>query len=486
MNDKLKLPLTAVFSFLLGGVVFFPWGSNRDSGFIIDSANMQSIPATTVTRKKKILVKKVDYHFSGYDIALSNSAIKSQLKNSIIAKKESEEELNAIITNENQPATNPGNVLSIIVVEYNFSKEELKKSNLAIENQLKKLNDFVELKPDTEIKIVEQEIIKENKVVNVKPIIIVEYRFSSVELKKSNLAIKEQLRKLGTITNQTKERILVRKAEYHFDTEALALSKIAIDKQLGRNVAENNELNSNHKTNIDEVEVAEKSEINLFVSDVSEYSNETDSTELNEIENTEKKYENIEFSESELALSNLAIAKQLKGYKDKTLSDDVDFTEALSNVDDAIESVSAKVKIENNEDDIDESKLLLSNSGHEEVDDDEEEYSTIPVKFKSTQQFRKNELSSLNENETHSDSAKELEEDDDDDDFSGERVFFNNEPRFLTNHASEVFAKTIDDKIEIPDVEDIQGAQTVEEIEVIEEIDISDDGKIITSSENKL
>jgi hypothetical protein len=512
MNDKLKLPLTAVFSFLLGGVVFFPWGANDgiigaskkslDNSFVFDQAektNKQFTLANIEALKNKIVVKKVDYHFSGYDIALSNLAISEQLKDSKRIKNKDNDTADVISatsdSNQNKivddvlPQTVESDTsINTVVVDYRFSKDELKLSNLAIKNQLKNsdllLESEIESKHSTNKIIPIEKIIEATENTIKKPIIIVKYRFSSDELNISNSQIKKQLKNYREISVTKKEKIIVKKVNYNFDSQALIISNSVIEKQLGRYLAKNivvEDIQEDHKTNINEFEVAEKSETNLFVSDVSDYEN--DSVENTELDNDDKKYKKVEFSKSELELSNLAIAKQLQGYKN-SIPIVTEAREALSNVDtkaedsNELKSVVTKAEVSNSyNDEENESDLLISNSAHD--DDDDEDYSNIPVKFNLKRQLRKSNLSSINEIETHGENSDEHEEDDEED-FSGERVIFNNDPQFLTHSLDEISA--IDDNIEIPDVENITDESIVEDVEIIEEIEINDDGKIISSS----
>ncbi|MFV1982560.1 MAG: hypothetical protein ACC657_03390, partial [Thiohalomonadales bacterium] len=151
MNDKLKLPLTAVFSFLLGGVVFFPWGTNdrininkikeSTSAFIFDQPEDNKKQSNSEMLFSKKIITKVDYNFSISELEISNLAIKKQLKNfkttkndTVIAKEKIEENTLLVVSE------NSNELSATVVAENEFSTDDLTTSNLAIKKQLKNFN----------------------------------------------------------------------------------------------------------------------------------------------------------------------------------------------------------------------------------------------------------------------------------------------------------------------------------------------------------
>jgi len=505
MHDKLKLPLTAVFSFLLGGVVFFPWGAGQEFKREISGGSNSTFIFDKSTTKEQVLtlaVKKLDYELSADEIKSSNLAITKQL-NSYRAYVD-----DSVI----DQVETKNNIKPVIIVEYRFSEDELQLSNSAIKNQLKKtiIGPTSVDSNRQAVSIPKIKDISNNDIGKSYGTIIVEYRFSSEEIKHSNLAIQKQLKHLtvadtdeqeivsndNIITEEneklenTKNTISVTKSEYNFSSEEMESSNLAIKKQLSRYLANNNLIESNS----DEFEISEKSETDLFVSNTPEYTNDTD--ESTEPDSVEVEYQKIKFSESGLKISNLAILKQLRSYSDN-LSKNDESNEIVSNLDELeIEPIDSsnsnfpstnnisnlEVKSDYEDEDEDESELLISNTEH-----DDDDYSNIPEKLNSNKQFRKNSLTSITSNDILDDAA-ENEEEDDDDEYSSERIEFNSEPQYFTESFDVKATIAIEDNIETPNVEGIIKNTfdniVADELEMIEEIDITDDTNSIVSSEN--
>jgi len=515
MNDKLKLPLTAVFSFLLGGIVFFPWGAN-DQNSVVNQTTLNT-------------------NFIFDEIA----AVKPEVDSAEVVTR----------------------VAPTIIVDYRFSEDELKVSNLAISNQLKGVVNTV-VSQKTEV------VVKNNS--TTAQTIVVEYSFSEDDLKISNLVIKKQLRSFISEVNNEQvvslsERLnstntitpnSIKKVDYHFSNDAIKLSNLTIEKQLSRYLADNKQVEITNSHNINDIEVSEKSETDLFVKDVANYSNDSDNTNTSELENETdeiaqedtneiENYAHSQFSQSEIEISNqiittqlrnykeieisekpeinvikilvirkttpvnfsgtklefskLTILKQLKGYINALAVDSHDdepqanenFVSNLDDIDDAEATVglselqTAETNLPVNNEYEDENDLLLSNSEH---DDDDEEYSGTLIKYQLRAPVDEKTLSSLSEDDATTEEQHEDEDDDDEEEFSSERIVFNVEPRYFIDSFEIESTANLENNIEVPEIENIKQNSkldfSIEEIEVIEEIEINDNdnGKIITSS----
>jgi len=642
MNEKLKLPLTAVFSFMLGSVVFFPWGEkdaintinigaknlNSDINFDRDSNRHLGIKPN-----KLITVKKVEYFFSKYDLTLSNIAIKNQLKNN--SSKGETSQNNASLNKSNQLFDNttdnsdidnsqlidnqtelaeisssklPDNP-AIIVVEYRFSKDEILTSNIAILNQLQQSNSNIELIKQLKLSEVSLDINDNNSALansfnNNETEIVVEYRFSKDEILASNIAIQNQLKFKSNIdladsqekTEQTVEsdlslvdlnntinseivveyrfskdeiqasnsaikiqlasyiinnsvkvvsntesfdsiissarRIDVKNVNYSFAADALAKSNLAIDKQLSRYLAANDDapIKSRNKINISELEIAEKSETEQIVDNVSDYTNENESAvneriiddssankELVDVEHKFKQYQKPTFLEFELKLSNLAIQRQLRQQNEHAsvesgLESDLDSIVDSRVESDIIKSVDAEQEIMNSkaedshdeqlaidlEAEIDQIELTtstikpspaktdkieqLQTSDNKPVEYEDESELLISNKSYAEEdddEYNSNKLnisestvSALNELDNNTE-LKDLDEEDDDE-FSSERIVFSNEPLYFTDSFEKKSAVTADENIAIPNVEDINGVSNTEQSSDNAETDIEE------------
>lgn len=484
MNDKLKLPLTAVFSFVLGGVVFFPWGA-QDEINIFRAYDLETASGfdSSLNIAAKVKVKKAEYIFSISDLKLSNLAIKNQLKNTdfVVSSSASPQENKTIreqFVAKSLESVTP--MVRAVRVDYQFAEDELQVSNLAIKKQLKSSIVITNIKPFHENEV---EVAESNQLENV----------ISIDRKANEETDISLSDRLNTTENVIPENNTIEKINYQFSSDELEISNLTIQKQLARylDMNENDEIKQERKINNDEFELSEESETDEFVKGVSDYFNKNDNT----VNLYEDEYLEFDFSESELLISNLAIKKQLRGYTSATNLNE-ETSESISELDSELNqvvtitpssqgnnSIVTKSNVEN------ESELLISNSAH-----DDDDYSSIPVKHDTEKKFRKRTQLSIKEDVAHDEAAEqEEEEEDDDDEYGSERVVFSNEPLYFTDSFEKKSIVTIEKNIEVPGVEDIQvnsisdnitdsTLTDIENIEMIEEIEISDDGNIITSS----
>ncbi|MFV1982561.1 MAG: hypothetical protein ACC657_03395, partial [Thiohalomonadales bacterium] len=457
---------------------------------LVISENTSELSATVIAENE----------FSTDDLTTSNLAIKKQLKNfnritndSEIAKEKTVENTPLVISE------NTSELKSTAITENEFSTDDLTASNLAIKKQLKSFNVITN---DTEIAKEKsgektQLVISENKN-ELTP--ITENQLSSDDLTSSDLANIKQLKSINTTNSadnveysskksdetenvdfEDENKII--KLDEHFSPEELAISNLAIQKQLSRYLVGND---------IDEFEIPEKPETYPFIEDVSDHSDENNVTkkvETKKIKNINVVVNNQEliFSEAELKISNLAIQKQLRSYNDG-LNKNKEITKNEANLD----KISTQSEIESDYED--ESDLLISNSTHKK------DSKRTTDKNNSKRKSYKNQLSTIDENNLLDDDTLQEE---DDDEYGSERVEFSNNPLYFTDSFDKKAVITVEKTIKTPGVEnvdknvnseiksekalnEIEYIEEIEEVEVIEEIEINDDGETVISSADKL
>jgi len=518
MNDKLKLPLTAVFSFLLGGVVFFPWGTNDrvtinkikepTSAFIFDQSEDNKKQSNSEMLLSKKIITKVDYNFSISDLEISNLAIKKQLKKFKTSKNDTEIAKEKIEKNTLLVIAENSNELTVTVIAENeFSTDDLTISNLAIRKQLKSFNRITNDSEINKEKTGEktQLVIAENSN-ELTPIVITENQISTNDLIASNLAIKKQLKSFNVITNDTE--IAKEKTQLVISENISELTPTAITE----NRFSSDDLRSSDLASIKQL----KSIDSINSEDNVEFSSEkTDEEDYVDFENENKiiKFDD-HFSPEELAISNLAIQKQLSRY---LVVDDIDefeipekpetypFIEDVSdradekNVTKKAETKKIKntnVVVKNQELIFSEAELKISNlaiqkqlrsyndalnknkeitkneanldkiSTQPEIESDYEDESDLlisnsahkedskraPDKNNSKRKNYKNQLSTIDENNLLDDDTLQEE---DDDEYGSERIEFINNPRYFTDSFDKKAVITVEKNIETPNIENV-------------------------------
>ncbi len=398
----------------------------------------------------------------------------------------------------------------------------------------------------------------ELKVANLNKLVVnkIEYRFDALELSSSNLAIKNQLKNNNVVEHKVNElgisvnedaiamesylsgvkqnsninqKVEVQKTVYRFPARLLESSNLAIEKQLAHyeEVSATDVTDNNQQINIEQLEVAENSETEKLVNNAADFSNSDSDKTAVKITKVRAKLEIKQktptfFSKSQVKISNLAINKQLRGYRaviEKNTSDTPVNDTALSNIE--IESELPPVPdnvdienpvVENNtqaKHEI-ESELLLSNTEvkDEDEDSDDEDFSRVFVyknpnygesEFESNHSLHGEQDDDDEEdfsqvlaysNPNYANTENELDEDDDE--YGSERIMFNHEPYYFTeNFENNLNNSLIGKNIDVPNVEDIHEksksdvtAENEESEIIIEEIDFNDDGNVMTSASN--